>query len=566
MKRQWIANFSLYAFKREMNKNASLAEASRLIKLTTIIAVTLQVSACATKDVAFRPLSPAANECQIYAASNYSTKLQDNLTSEKKLNESAILGSAVGCYEQKDQLRLEDSSNFIRYQLNFLEFKENGELREPGQWDAIRNALNKKEGSKYVVIFVHGWRHDARPDDSNVQSFRTMLAYSAKYLHDRAEYGDNAQVLGIYIGWPGNEWQWAWEDQAQVPAFLTFWSRKKESEYLAPYVSDYIYRIRDRINDENNVLNLNRFLIVGHSFGGNLLINALKQDYKNAIPDVKKMHSPIKGISDLTVLLNPASDFSNWKEIQKIEYERSGYHQPPEYKSFFNNHIEFFDARQKPILMSITSTCDWKKASSGITKDEKHGSFDCDWATGWAFPIGQILALRIDPDQYQALGHVRAYSVPERTELAFQNYGVTHELEDITTDEDVKNREHGFKTVYINAAKAINRCPVAGDWFSKVQKETGREWDTNTENGEDHPYAIPSISKYNIQMRHGVFRQKLRHFDKNEPFYFQKAYSTLGPAHEPFWNVASHESIVPDHNTVFSKQLLCLLNQIVLDP
>lgn len=521
-----------------------------IAKFLLLLAIIFQLSACANKRIAFRPLSPTAQECLIYANNRYSTRFQERLVVDPTLAESEVNGAASGCYVQRDRLVLDGTSEAIQYQLNFLEFQENGALREPGQWDAISDALSQPGGAKYVVLFVHGWRHDARPDDTNVRSFRAMLAYSARHLHERQEtYGKDARVIGIYIGWPGNEWKWAWVDKLQVPAFITFWSRKKESEYLAAYVSDYIHRIKGHINPIEHSNGLNRFLIIGHSFGGNLLINALKESYEDAIPPVDKMTLPIKGISDLTVLLNPASDFSNWKEIQEVEYKRSGYQSPPGYDSFVHGDNKFFDSRQKPILMSITGTCDWGKINKG------DGPLDCDWATRWAFSVGQTLALRTDFDQSRALGHVRAY----RSHSGNQNYGITHELEDNSpaahsVQSDNEASRTFYPTSYTDAASEGRKCPLGDNWLGRVQGAQGREWDT-------YHFPIPSRQHFHPQMRHGSFQRKFTQLDDDH----HKAYNTLGPSHEPFWNVASHESIVPGHNIVFSHQLWCLLDQFVLD-
>jgi len=585
-------------------RNISFISIIRYVQFAFAYMLIFQISGCATKITAFRGLDPQALECQQYAGNAYSTEIQEKLTENKNLTESEMLGNATGCYEQHDKLLLGNTSNSIKYRLNFLEFREDGGLRDPGQWKAIQDAIAGTPGPKYVVMFVHGWRHDARPDDSNVRAFRTMLAYSARHLYERqSEYGENAQVIGIYVGWPGNAWRWNWIDNLQVPTWLTFESRKRESEDLAPYVSDYIHRIRHDLDANSGPENRNRFLIVGHSLGGNLLINALKEEYENLIPPETKNKPipPVHGVSDLTVLLNPASDFENWKEIQANEYEKSGYHIPPKYESFEHNDTQFFSSDQKPILMSLTGTCDWEVVQKVDPQHdkEKDGPFDCDTATRWAFSIAQILTLHIGSDQYRAIGHVRAYRGIDGSGVPNQDYGTTHELEvgnrstakqspslaSTETGDDVKERatstdKKKFAPLYLEAATHPDqpKCPLGNYWLDKDQSvmskpdeggmEWGREWDS------DEKYGIPiptSPGAVPLQMRQGTFRQKFRHDGhdgcKNEPTEcVGKTYNTLGPAHDPFWNVASHESIIPDHDAVFSPPLLCLLDQIVLDP
>jgi hypothetical protein len=576
----------------------SFIKAIRYLKFSFVFIAVLQISGCATKTIAFRAFGPQAPECQRYAGGAYSTGFQEKLAENKNLTESEILGNATGCYEQHDELMLGNTSDSIKYRLNFLEFREDGELRDPDQWKAIQTAIAQTPGPRYVVMFVHGWRHDARPDDSNVQAFRTMLAYAARHLYERqSEYGKDAQVIGIYVGWPGNSWRWNWIDSLQVPTWLTFESRKKESEDLAPYVSDYIHRIRYELDASSDPENLNRFLIVGHSLGGNLLINALKDEYENLIPpEINNVIQPIHGVSDLTVLLNPASDFKNWKEIQANEYEKSGYHIPPKYESFIHNDKQFFSPDQKPILMSLTGTCDWdiaKKVDPHHDK-EKDGPLDCDTATRWAFSIAQILTLHLDPDQYRAIGHVRAYRGVDGDGVPNQDYGTTHELEvgngskteqspsfaaaEAPNHEIIEraasNATMKVASLYVEAATepTLRKCPSGDYWLAKAQaamsSEGGREWDSDRNEESKIPAGSGRIP---LQMRQGTFRQEFRHeghggCEKEPTECVGKTYNTLGPAHDPFWNVASHESIIPDHDAVFSPPLLCLLDQIVLDP
>lgn len=524
------------------------------LRLMLLFPLIVQVAGCATTDNAFRSSGPAMQECDIYANNRFSTGFQDARDSKRKLAlmETEVIPAANKCYEQRDALILESKNQLgksqIKYQLNFLEFKENGELRSSDQWFAVERALKQHSGPKFVIVFIHGWRHDARLDDSNVQSFRTMLAYSARNLHDRQNiYGSDAQVFGIYMGWPGNVWKWNWIDALHVPTFFTFWNRKKVSEQVAPHVRAHIHAIRALLNQNGEANDLDRLLIVGHSFGGNLAIRALKEDYKQLIPDDgRRRVAPLQGVSDLTVLLNPASEFSNWKEIQEAEYTRSGYLKIHDGKPDFANYNKFFDARQKPILMSITSVCDWREG--GISHNA------CDFATGRAFPVAQFLNFHTNPDEYRALGHVRPYRYL-RSEVPGPVYGITHELEDNTD----KNKLFApFPTSYANAASERYSCPNADDWLGKAQKDKqdqyGRAWDTLK-------LDIPGVGGYQIQMRHGSFRSS----KQNKNAIESKSYTPHGPAYQPFWNVASHDSIVPDHNTVFSKQLLCLFSQIVLD-
>ena len=51
-----------------------------------------------------------------------------------------------------------------------------------------------------IVVFVHGWKHNAKYDDSNVQAFRALLQSTAALEEAR---GSRYRVVGIYVGWRG---------------------------------------------------------------------------------------------------------------------------------------------------------------------------------------------------------------------------------------------------------------------------------------------------------------------------------------------------------------------------
>jgi hypothetical protein len=574
----------------------NLRISKKLIYSAITTGLLLQLSACATRSLPFRNLGPEETACRIYSqnapAYTIQSAIEKDLILNKKnpikdkstLMESEILGDSARCYEQRHELKLKDGSGDIKFQLNFLEFNENGNLRDKEQWNNIKKSLNEYSSPKYVIVFVHGWRHDARVDDTNVRAFRTELAFASRYLHERqSKFGKNAQVFGIYIGWPANVWRWQWIDNLQIPTGFTFWSRKNESEEISGNVATYIKSINDMLNEDNQENRLNRMLIEGHSFGGNLLITGLKGDFKQKINE-STQNTPIRGIGDLVVLLNPASDFENWRQLQEEDFRKSGYQLPSDNNaSFIHSESKYYSSLQKPILVSLTSTCDWSIVNSIYPppkdkNNENDDRFKCDWATGMLFPIAQFLIHGKNFNVDKAIGHVRPYIGNRNTDTPNQDFGTTHELE--------LNQSSFLSTQYINAAYSAPLCPIADGWLSKVEEErvlsddNGRNWDTWPDNhSKKHPSQLPSAIGSEIQLRHGSFRQKFRAAswensaknggrdgcDKSPNICKNKVYSSLGPAHDPFWNIASHNSAIPDHNTIFAHPVFCTLNQIVLD-
>jgi hypothetical protein len=60
-------------------------------------------------------------------------------------------------------------------------------------------------GDVIVIALVHGWKHDARSDDCNLQSFQRMLDDTVQREQQEVQQSDGAPrpVLGVFVGWRG---------------------------------------------------------------------------------------------------------------------------------------------------------------------------------------------------------------------------------------------------------------------------------------------------------------------------------------------------------------------------
>src|ERR1700747_2027477 len=73
------------------------------------------------------------------------------------------------------------------YSLCIIEFDDQGELWDPSQLDAtLRHVqricggsqagdLSKGSGEVIVITFVHGWMHNAAPEDKNFELFAHLI-------------------------------------------------------------------------------------------------------------------------------------------------------------------------------------------------------------------------------------------------------------------------------------------------------------------------------------------------------------------------------------------------------
>ena len=128
----------------------------------------------------------------------------------------------------------EDASN---YRLYFTEFDDQGwAYPDDAQYgaagkqigifvDEIKRSLVQNDERVSIVVFVHGWKHNAHSDDSNVRRFRSLL--DSLDLVERTT-GCGRHVVGVYVGWRGSS-----TTLGGPAANLTFYSRKSAAERVA---------------------------------------------------------------------------------------------------------------------------------------------------------------------------------------------------------------------------------------------------------------------------------------------------------------------------------------------
>jgi hypothetical protein len=98
--------------------------------------------------------------------------------------------------------------HFQTFDVGIIELDEHGKVFSPEQRDLVLNKIREQAMTTgaTVVVFVHGWHHSARWNDTNLVSFRRVLRALAQ---KRVGMGCNfeepkfAPVIGVYIGWRG---------------------------------------------------------------------------------------------------------------------------------------------------------------------------------------------------------------------------------------------------------------------------------------------------------------------------------------------------------------------------
>jgi hypothetical protein len=414
------------------------------------------------RDVAYRNSTPDDPKCATWGLSgNAVDSSKDNSTILTKSNynndeQSAVtddpaLAPVFTCMLQRHAMRegfvpysKDKAGNpSIGYYLSFLEFQENGVPAEPTQFRALAAHLKKlKEAGRqnFVFAFVHGWRHDARVGDANVENVRLMSAHLASFLQQRCEVAGRycgVSVTAVYVGWRGarvDEQRLNWLFRGYFPgltstigdvlASMTLFDRKPVSERIAPSVVSALQeidrRMREGENDSLDWFDRSRMIVAGHSLGGNLLATALQDQMiaivnKNfdaiqkaaAAPNTIQPKPLVKSpLGDLVVLLNPAAEAEKWTSIQRTFSNRVN-------AAVASKDVQTaYRMDQRPIYLSLTASHSWPANDihssdiDGIAQkfpavkdqcdlvrhlyDEYEPSYDYDSATYDLFPLFKL--------------------------------------------------------------------------------------------------------------------------------------------------------------------------------
>jgi pimeloyl-ACP methyl ester carboxylesterase len=202
------------------------------------------------------------------------------------------------------------------YELAIVEFDDQGRCYDRGQMDGVAKRLdalapdpNQLGKDVILVVFVHGWQHDARSDDENLSAFRVLLNETVDYERTRASAGVAARpVLGVFVGWRGL----SGFGLGDVIADATFWERQAAGLRVAfGSVRELFGRLRHYRNRQKKNLGNPLLVIVGHSFGGMIVFSALAQSL------IQAASAPAE-FADLVLLVNPAIEGARFIPIYDL--------------------------------------------------------------------------------------------------------------------------------------------------------------------------------------------------------------------------------------------------------
>lgn len=493
-----------------------------------------------------------------------------------------------------------------RYDLAFVEIRDNGREHAPDQLRTLHTALRDKDkaGQQNVVVtFVHGWRHDAGIRDGDIQKFRMVLGYTRAALNSRCiDSGAycNASLTGVYLSWRGRSFAEPalGADGGMNPfglgAFPTIWDRKDKSDALAKgpesTMSQVLATIQQPLSLSPGNPKADKMLVIGHSLGGNILASvmegrAIKAIDRHSLPtpgaDNARAMPPLLG--DLVVLLNPASEAANWTSIQRRMRQRAdlsddqnqvavGTDYPN--NSFRQNLLRWqtmFPQNQRPIYISMTSTAKWHFIETRARTPRS------DFATGTLFPLSRWAARYDGRENRKAVGHLTpryshspstvAIPTPEdaanllypREILTGPPVGASHEFS--------VNQGSGKKATYADSMiPDATWCSDASGWLYEARalkaaqnaQKRGRSTDGYWDYGLDETFkAVPNVARdhnpASIQWRHSLWLPG------------QKNRISVASSRSPFWNVRALDTALKEHHGWVSYPMWCAINQLVLD-
>jgi hypothetical protein len=257
--------------------------------------------------------------------------------------------------------------NFIQHQGRFdepnsfvIQIDDDGKFWDPA---VSVNALEKiREASlrtnTVVLLYIHGWHHNAEIGDENVNDFSGALIEARKTLegkeNDSNIYRESRKILtkiedinviAIYVGWRGKSLPMPFD-------YLTFWGRKTAAERVGDgdqrefmHQLNQIYQQRTEKRARSGDGPFMGMVSFGHSFGGQVLFKAVRPTLEQELVEAtltanRTRKKPISGFGDLVVLVNPAVEALQYEKIHRL-----------------SEQIEY-DHRQMPLLLVLSSEGD----------------------------------------------------------------------------------------------------------------------------------------------------------------------------------------------------------------
>ena len=209
------------------------------------------------------------------------------------------------------------------YTIAVVEFDDQGRFWDRNQVAALAAELTQQaraneQSGVGMLVFVHGWRDDARVCDEALVAFREFVHRIS--VDDLGKLPGQHPLIGIYVAWRGySSHLWPLE-------FFSFVGRKETATRIAsgdvPEFLAYLDAFRRELNASRK--QTSRLVVIGHSLGGTIVYEALANIFKARLGeewpgiDVNGRSRVVSGFGDLVLLVNPAFEAERWHSIHDL--------------------------------------------------------------------------------------------------------------------------------------------------------------------------------------------------------------------------------------------------------
>jgi hypothetical protein len=272
--------------------------------------------------------------------------------------------------------------------LGHVELTEYGTYQSHHQMGVLERAIENDthardslfKGGITIVVYIHGWSNNAEEKNGNLKNFRSLLSEVAA-----EQKGHNRGVLGVYVSWRG-------ESLRGPLKYFSYWGRARAADAIGHGIMvESLARIRNihwlvaksaagRGKSDLEIYKNSRLVLIGHSFGGRALYDAVAQGMETnflqpfwaarSFPEAQgkgqqpqATMKPVPGFGDLVLLINPA--------IKSLPYRKVHY-------AMHTNTLVNYDPKQ-PVLMMVLSAKNDVPNRSYLPVGETLGNRFRDW-------------------------------------------------------------------------------------------------------------------------------------------------------------------------------------------
>jgi len=338
-----------------------------------------------------------------------------------------------------------------------------------------------------------------------VKMFRGVLSNLSQTISPR-------KVFGVYVGWRGLSIK---SDYFPIPGGeeLSFYHRKDVAERIGHQgAATQVFTELDAMQEDLNIVNKSNgiprteLVIIGHSFGGQLVYSAISQVLTERLVTATRRKEPLKSFGDLVVLVNPAFEASLYNNLISLATS-------PDIT---------YPTNQRPVLAIFTSKS--------------------DTATGFWFPLGRHFSTWYEetrpskgPDE-EWLFNVHKWPTADEEKSILESVGHDHDF--ITYDLDYSNYD-------TNISKSENMS--GREKLARTIQSQQKVLDVNNTVNDPkvlNPYVF-TYTNYACILR-----------PRTNGYAYKRG--------NPFLNVAVDKRIIRDHDDINNPVFLSFLRDFIL--